>query len=599
MAIDSLGMREIERKKKLSISKTIYQYFFGLFLSILTSFIILKLWNFKLLNFPFQYGEDFIFYALTIKSTIINGWYLTNPSLGAPDGLILADFPMAEGFHYLLIKFLALFSSNWVLVSNVFFLLSFPLCTLSSLFVLKRLGLCYPFALCGSLLFSLLPYHFIRGVDHLFLSSYFIIPLVVWLAILIYQDKVFVTSGGASLPLRKKTHFLLLYSFICLLIGSTGIYYAFFGCFFLLITGLITSYMKGKLFPLRHAFLFVFLITSSMLLNILPSIIYKIKNGPNVIVADRMALETEVYGLKIAQLLLPIDQDRLKPLARIKKMYNFSPLVNENSSATLGVIGSIGFLILICRIFMQKKGKSNELLDVLSYLNLSAILLATIGGFSSLISHLTTSKIRAYNRISVYIAFFALTAFFLILHEWLLKKNKLEMKKTVLILSFLLLIVGIYNQTSPAFALPKKIKKISKAYNEDKHFFTKIEEILPKQSMVFQLPYVPFPECKLEKMSTYEHLKGYLHSDSLKWSYGAIKGRSTDCWQREVSSLSVEKMVDQLFHMGFKGICVNRMGYKDKGAAIEKQLSQILNISPLESGKLTFWDLRVKKGGSG
>ena len=48
-------------------------------------------------------------------------------------------------------------------------------------------------------------------------------------------------------------------------------------------------------------------------------------------------------------------------------------------------------------------------------------------------------------------------------------------------------------------------------------------------AMVFQLPYRRFPETQpLARMADYDLMRGYLHSDDLRWSYGFMKGRPGD-----------------------------------------------------------------------
>jgi phosphoglycerol transferase len=112
--------------------------------------------------------------------------------------------------------------------------------------------------------------------------------------------------------------------------------------------------------------------------------------------------------------------------------------------------------------------------------------------------------------------------------------------------------------------------------------------------MVFQLPYVPFPENpNVNKMSDYDLYRGYLHSKSLRWSYGAMKGRDSDAWQRSVASRPLGEFVGEISKAGFKGIYIDRFGYEDNGANIESELSHILKSKPIvsENGRLAFYEL--------
>src|SRR5438270_707913 len=87
----------------------------------------------------------------------------------------------------------------------------------------SAIGLC--------LLFAFLPYHFMRGLGHLFLASYFLIPLLVLLALRLYLDQS--PFCRRDLFSRRTLGAVLL----CLLAGSGGVYYAFFACYFLFFAG--------------------------------------------------------------------------------------------------------------------------------------------------------------------------------------------------------------------------------------------------------------------------------------------------------------------------------------------------------------------------
>jgi phosphoglycerol transferase len=118
--------------------------------------------------------------------------------------------------------------------------------------------------------------------------------------------------------------------------------------------------------------------------------------------------------------------------------------------------------------------------------------------------------------------------------------------------------------------------------------------------MIFQLPYVAFPESPpVYNMTDYNHFRGYLHSEKLRWSYGAIRGRLTDQWQKEVTQKGTIDMVDNLSVAGFSGVYVNTDGYADFGRDITSNLSRILTTKPIVSddGKLFFFDMSVYNSG--
>src|SRR5208282_2647544 len=176
------------------------------------------------LKVPFVDGRDALLHAILVKSLIDNGWVWHNPYLGAPYQTQLLDFPFYDNLNLVLIKLIAAFSSNYALVLNLFFLLTFPLTALSSFLVLRSFKISNPSALVVSLLFTFLPYHFQRGEAHLFLSAYFLIPpmtmVIVWIWIGGSERRSF------SLSRKQKVGAAI----ICALVGSANSYYTFFGC---------------------------------------------------------------------------------------------------------------------------------------------------------------------------------------------------------------------------------------------------------------------------------------------------------------------------------------------------------------------------------
>ena len=77
-----------------------------------------------------------------------------------------------------------------------------------------------PGAFAASVLFSLLPYHFLRGEDHLFLAAYWAVPLGCFLALSVLADAPLVT------PLRSRRALAILAA--CVIVGSAAVYYAAF-----------------------------------------------------------------------------------------------------------------------------------------------------------------------------------------------------------------------------------------------------------------------------------------------------------------------------------------------------------------------------------
>src|SRR6516165_6977661 len=134
-------------------ARTFGAYGFAALLSCLIVTVMLRLWETDL-SVPFVYICDGMFANLWIKSLIDNGWYLTNPFVGAPTGLEMHDYPLGDNLHLGIMKALSLVIPDYGLVINLYYLLGFPLVTLTSLFAFRRFTVSYGPALFGSIVFA-------------------------------------------------------------------------------------------------------------------------------------------------------------------------------------------------------------------------------------------------------------------------------------------------------------------------------------------------------------------------------------------------------------------------------------------------------------
>ena len=224
--------------------------------------------------------------------------------------------------------------------------------------------------------------------------------------------------------------------------------------------------------------------------------------------------------------------------------------MNENQSATLGVAGSVGFVFLIGWLLVHRSGTLFAgRMDALALTNLAACSLGTIGGFSSLLAYLGCTSIRGVGRVPVYIAFLALAAVAVTLdrlgRRWSYSPTG---RYGFAGLLALVLIAGLFDQTYAGWLPPDEIQD-AKSFHEEARFVEQIES-MPHTAMVFQLPYVSFPECPpRERMGSYDHLRGYVHSRRLHWSFGGMVGREGDFWVRQTAAPTLRPHLSKPWHL--------------------------------------------------
>ncbi len=549
------------------------------------------------LRVPLVYLGDALLNEAWVKGMLDNGWYLHNHFTGLPGTSRMEDFPISESLHFLIMKFISLFTPNYAQVINCYFLLTFPLTAVTAFFTFRHFKLSYPAAAVASILFAMLPYHFVRNECHLFLGAYYLIPLVIMVACWVYQTEplLFVQKVRTDqLKLNLLRWPTVASLAICVLVASAGIYYACFACFFFMVAGISASLTRKTFYPLGVAGLLSAAITVGGLANLAPTFIYQYKQGKNPLVARRLLGEAEVYGLKPVQLLLPIINHRIPSLAKLHQRYLTAPCVRASVYSSMGLTASVGFLLLVGLIFYRRALPFQpELWDALCLFNAAGVLLATVGGFGMVLSLAGLTSIRCYDRMSIYIGFFSLFAIALTL-EWLSQKYAQSRPARCLLWALCGIIVwlAVLDQTPKTPMVDHALMR--REFDSDADFIRRVEASVPEGAMVFQLPYHPFPEYGFTaSLCDYELFKGYLHSKRLRWTYGAMKGRWADAWQKEVGEMPASDQLRVLAFAGFSGIYLDRSGYADHGAAVESRLREVLGSGPLVSGnqRLCFFSL--------
>lgn len=508
-------------------------------------------------SLPYASGGDGIEMEVIVKSIIENGWFTVNPRLGTPGALNWADYPVGNYFfHFLLLKILGLMRPQYTWVLNTYYLFSSGLVAGSSFYVSRRIGFRRLVAAVISLLYCGLPYHFQRGMGHLPLGVYFVVPWSVWLAWRIDENKPRSWFSDVALAV---------------FVGTCGVYYSYFSCVIWMIAGVTSWRRHAILMPLKRAIVCCVMACTFVALCENATIIERARFGPNTWAASRSPAESELYGLKLAQLLLPVEGHRIAAFAKLRQTYDqTAPLNNENGFATLGLVGAIGFLVLLGTIFLA--GGESTFLASLSRFNAACVLLGTIGGLGAMIAMTISPMIRCYNRISIFIAFLALLAAGELLNRvW----TKLEANGKQVVAAALVAVVGYFgalDETSRIFKFDTKYNAY--AFAAQKKLFSKMESALPVGSRVFELPYFPFPETPpMFSLPDYELATPYLFTDHLRFTYAAVKGRFLSDWLASLAALPFDDMSRTLKANDFGAVLVNRKGYADHGNGIEHELS--------------------------
>jgi phosphoglycerol transferase len=558
---------------------------------------VLRLWELAW-RVPLNYGADATFYLMIAKDAVRDGSYLTNGRLGAPFGQDLHDFPLGgDHLNIAVIEGLGLFTDDPALVVNVFYLLTYPCVAIAAVAVARKLGLSRPAAALCAVLFAMLPYHFVRAEDHLFLSAYVAVPVGTYFAL--------ATLGGRRLLVLAdlRAHWRMNGAVVvgCILVGSTGLYYAFFSVLVLVAATLTAFVVRRDLAVLGSGLAVAGVIAAVVVVNLSPSIVHELRHGANPVALDRQPQESERFGLKLTQLLLPINDHRVSALAQRSQYYDetsgASAMDSESLSQSLGLIGTVGFFALLGAALAGTVASPRSLPPALlrhaAFVALVAVLYGITGGFSSLFAYSVSPNFHAPARIAVMIGFLALLAVGVLVDAIARRALPLRHRDRWLALSLVpVLAVGVADQTSPRFV--PNWSGVRATWDADRATVATLERVLPHEAMVFQLPHVRFPGSGVaSRMFDYDHARPFIHGDELHWSFGAMKGRPED-WSDELAEASPRIAVTAAAAAGFDAVWLDRFGYADNGQAVERELRALLGDPLLEGGygREVVFDLR-------
>lgn len=535
----------------------------------------LQLWR-KDLSVPFNTSEDGLFWVVVAKAVYEDGMLGPVRRLGMPFGSELVDWLPVIPADFTAFRLLMGATGSPGGALNLYWLLSLVATAAISTFCFRCLRFDRLLAFALGVLYALFPHGLFTNTAHVVLVFHFV-PLLATLGLKIAE-------GG---EVGRAERVVLLTG--CALQGLSYVYYSFFACALLVAAATLGWARTRRGTPLRLAAAGVALIGVCTAASVAPSLMFWRKNGSNPEVIYKTAAQAEMYGLKIRHLLTPIPDHPLPAFRRLSAAAAAArfPDETENVRARLGTVGSLGFLGLlgVCLLSTVGVGLFPPLLRSAAVLNLVALLLGQVGAFGSLFSLLVSPDIRAYNRIVVFIAFFSLTA---------VGAGVAALSRRFGSLLPALLLILVPDQV-PAQHLVAHYEANAAGFRSDAGFVAEVEARLPAGAMVFQLPHTDVPlERYQAPMPLYDQGRAYVHSRSLRWSWGGIMGRHGN-WQRATARLPPPDLLRRLALTGFSGVWVDHLGYPEGGGRADptRAIAEVAGSPLLESpdGRVSFVSL--------
>jgi len=268
---------------------------------------------------------------------------------------------------------------------------------------LRRVGVARDLAWLGGLAFVVTPYVAVRAALHDMLSMPFSVPLGVVLALLVAHPD---TVGRTPAPGRRADPLPWI---LAAIIGASGLYYAFFASFFVMVLAAWASVSRRTLSPLAHAALVCAAIVVVMLVTGPGFGLLDVSSG-RVTLTTRLAVEQTRFGLVVS------DAAKVSTSWPTLAGVASTPTGNEGDWGEWpGVVITPVILALpfvaAWLMWVGRRSRPTAALStpVLCGVAVAAGVLFTLRGGPGLwFNELVTPAIRSQNRVSPYLTYFAL-----------------------------------------------------------------------------------------------------------------------------------------------------------------------------------------------
>ena len=536
-------------------------------------------WSVADWNTPIQYLDGF--YS-DITSTLAgmkatadgHNWPLfwkTVPELGAPFDGNWTDWPSIEElpglFFGLLGKTFGLFAGL-----NLSLLIGHLLAAATMFLVARSLDCSGPWAFVAALAYGLAPSIFAQSPHHITVAYAWHIPLflLVW--------KWVSTDPGLTFH-TPRFYWALGIAFLT---GLQNVYYTNILCQFTLLGACFLSLHTGDRRPLKTAFAVIGAAAAAFALKNLDTWTFKAVHGPNTGAVVREYKWLEIYGLKLVDLVVPPTTHHFHLFADFARAHRAAaPLQDEGSYLGIAGLAALGLLVATA-ISAVVRNRANSI-PMEAWQVLWIVLCFSTGGLNSIVGALGFTLFRTGCRYSIVILAIALlyaaqrlTA---LQRAAAFRTDPETLRIGILTAAAAAGLVILWDQV-PRAPTREQTATIARQVEADREFVARMEAALPPNAMVFQLPIMEFPEAPSPGVPPYDHFRPYLYSRQLRFSFGSMKGRPREQWQKELGQMPFEQAVARIKERGFAAIFINRNGFPDKGRQIEDKLVEMGYSAP-------------------
>jgi len=506
----------------------------------------------------------------------------TTTHYGFPLGMNLNLVPGVDITENIFAKTINLISGNPYFGTNLLLILSFPLVAFLSVIVLRLVGSRGWVAIALAIAFAFIPYHWGRGLGHLYLATMYSVVTGMILVLLIGTGRF-----NRMIAQRNKWQ-LIAVALLVFITAWSGLYYAIFALILMAAALAWRLAQRDTWQQLVANAIPIVSLAALVIIGFIPGLIATINNPAFAILAERMPYESVIFaGILFAALVpAPILPDSVFSFynTEITDAINAAPPFENRVPTNFGtIVTTIALGLLVWGMFMRYRSDrwktSTAQLPFITYLLSVSLLFFIPWGLNYIFAATVSAQIRAWNRfLPVVLLLFILAAGVVL--------KRVRKRHSVALLA----VAGI-GATFINSVYPFKENYLSSAQaatkpaNAARDYSAVINSKIPEYCGVLQLPYMGYPENgPLLDLDDYGHFWLPLNDSGKAWSYGAIKNTEAGNWAAQLPEVPTEPQVANLIQAGFCGIHLDIRGYvKPAAERITEELSSRYGV-PIATG---------------
>lgn len=519
--------------------------------------------------------------------SVWNGfWYRTSTSNGFPGEMNLNLFPGIDITQNTLAALLGAFSSSPFLGLNLVIIASFPITAAFTVVAIRLMRLAGPWAIALALAFTFIPYHWGRSLGHAYLGTTYAAVTGVIVALIIAR-------GMLDDPHRKV---VLAAAALIVITAWSGVYYAAFGMLVVAIALIWRALTGAAISTLaRNAITLVALVVFSVV-ALIPAAIARFHESVSSL-GNRPPYESVELAGSLALALLPAPVS----IAPYMGYYNeavlsltaqapYNEAIALTNYGTWTSLAALMFALVWVFLRIRRHGVVPTEFTFIAFTLASVTLFFIPWGLNSLVANFISAQIRAWNRLVPTL----LLLVFLLAASAIAHSPTLLRTRAAVLGSAIVLIVIVVDQVLPYRAL---YATTAERYAQDtvdaQQYAAATNTAIPEYCGVVQIPFMVYPENgSLEpELNDYEHFWHSLPNKDKSWSYGAVRGTSSEAAVQELSRAAERGDVSRLRDQGVCAIHLDSRGYSEDQALEIMERLEVTTGEPVVTGKDGDWML--------